>query len=1206
MRFGLMFFAGDENALRGDDRYGLVLGSAQFGDGHGFSSVWLPERHFTPLGSLYPNPAVLHAALAMRTERIGLRAGSVVLPLHDPLRVAEEWAMVDHLSGGRVGVSFASGWNPDDFAFFPRHYTDRGRRLAEAIPVVRALWRGETVDATSGTGRPVRLATFPRPVQPELPVWLTAASNPETFALAGRLGVNLLTHLLDQGVDRLAERVAGYRAARAAAGFDPGTGHVTVMLHTFVGADAALTRAQAREPYCRYLRDNIGLLRGLASSRDRDVDPSTLPERELTEFVAFLYDRFAAARSFIGSPRGCLPLARRLAAIGVDEVACLLDFGPPPELVLANLVHLDELRRLVERDRLATAPGDTWDARDSNGETWDARGAPAAAPGETWDAQLSNGEPRDAQVRGGGGRQRAGVAAGGARPVEGVAAVRERLVAGGAVALDGAEFYRSVAAVGAAYGPAMRCVERVWVGGGEVLGELRRPAGGDGAGYEFPPAVLDNAFLLLGVLGPGALVGHGRLGLPVGFRRLRVLRPLDGPVTSHLVRTPELEEPGTLLADVTIFDAAGAVAATAEGLRMRLVEPPVTGHEVGELCYRTHWLPVPVPPRLGAPGRWLLLVGAGQSVAAGTALSDALRGAGAAEVLVRPVGVSDPEDLTRAVAQASAAAPLRGIVLLAALDTPGEPEAPDIERAQACGVEAALRLVHACLERGDPAATGRVWLVSRGAQPAGGAPVTASGVAQAPLWGFGRVLAAEHPALWGGLLDLAPSGASSAQGTAALAAVLLGERAEDQLALRDGRLLAPRLDRAPELAAPAAAGAHERETVPRPQTPLTTSDQGTWLLAGGLGELGVALARQLVARGVRHLVLAGRRAAFDPDASQAVAHELSSGDALVRALPLDVTDAAAVAALPAAVAAAGLPPVTAVVHLAGVARGATLRTMDLSALRAVTAPKVTGAWLLHRAFPDVTEFLMVSAVASVVGPIGVGAANYAAANAFLDALAEHRRATGRPAVALGYGPWRETGLALREGGLDQLARIGLGSMTTAEALRALDLVLAQRPAQVTVVRLDWATLAAALPQVRAIPQFERLVGDGAGAAAGGHGRRIAAARPAERPGLVLDYLRAGVAAVLRAAPASVRDGAPLPQLGMDSLMALELRNRVEAELGVSVPMVRLLGGVSVAELAAFVTELVEQRGDPVGGAAGAGTTGPEETAELEEREEFTL
>ena len=131
LQFGLMFFGGDD-AL-GADKYKLLIESARFADSHGLASIWLPERHFIKFGCLYPNPAVLHAALARETQRIRLRAGSVVMPLQNPIRVAEEWAVVDVLSGGRVDVSFASGWHPDDFVFAPEKYADRKGEMLRGI-----------------------------------------------------------------------------------------------------------------------------------------------------------------------------------------------------------------------------------------------------------------------------------------------------------------------------------------------------------------------------------------------------------------------------------------------------------------------------------------------------------------------------------------------------------------------------------------------------------------------------------------------------------------------------------------------------------------------------------------------------------------------------------------------------------------------------------------------------------------------------------------------------------------------------------------------------------------------------------------------------------------------------------------------------------------------------------------------------------------
>src|SRR5215469_4440553 len=169
MKFGLIFFSSSEAHFSGD-KYRLVIESTKFADSHGFSSVWIPERHFTKDGWLYPNPAVLQAALARETRQIHLRAGSVVMPLHNPLRVAEEWAMVDNLSGGRVGLSFASGWHPNDFVFFPDNYGNRHEEMYRGIQTVQKLWRGEAIQMKGGDGKLVEIRTYPTPIQPELPI----------------------------------------------------------------------------------------------------------------------------------------------------------------------------------------------------------------------------------------------------------------------------------------------------------------------------------------------------------------------------------------------------------------------------------------------------------------------------------------------------------------------------------------------------------------------------------------------------------------------------------------------------------------------------------------------------------------------------------------------------------------------------------------------------------------------------------------------------------------------------------------------------------------------------------------------------------------------------------------------------------------------------------------------------------------------------
>jgi iturin family lipopeptide synthetase A len=247
LAFGLSYF-GPYPAAFTDDKYDLLLESARYGDREGFHAIWVPERHFHEFGGFSPNPSVLAAALARETRRIQLRAGSVVLPLHDPIRVAEEWALVDNLSGGRVGVAFASGWHPNDFVFAPDAYGHHRELTFEGVETVRRLWRGERITRRGGQDCTVELSIYPRPKQTSLPSWLTIVNNPDTYRKAGEAGVGVLTNLMGQSIDDLAANVAIYREALAAHGHEPSEGNVAVLIHTYLGADADQAVDTARQP----------------------------------------------------------------------------------------------------------------------------------------------------------------------------------------------------------------------------------------------------------------------------------------------------------------------------------------------------------------------------------------------------------------------------------------------------------------------------------------------------------------------------------------------------------------------------------------------------------------------------------------------------------------------------------------------------------------------------------------------------------------------------------------------------------------------------------------------------------------------------------------------------------------------------------------------------------------------------------------------
>jgi len=347
MDLSLFYFA-DDSAADGD-RYRLLLEGARFADANNFTAVWTPERHFHPFGGLYPNPSVTSAAIAAVTERVKIRAGSVVAPLHHPLRIAEEWSVVDNLSHGRAGVSFASGWHARDFALNPESYAGRRELVTEHMRTVRRLWRGETVTATNGAGDPQEVRIFPPPVQPDIPVWLTSAGHVETFRLAGALGTGLLTHLLDQDVGMLATKIAEYRKALAARpDYQGEPGHVVLMVHSYLDETDDAARELVRRPLSDYLRSSLRL--NLVSQYDGlgRVDLSQISDEDMDFLVERAFDRSFEA-GLLGTVAKAEAKIGQFREAGVDEVACLIDFGLPAETVLTGLRRLNQLREAVQR-----------------------------------------------------------------------------------------------------------------------------------------------------------------------------------------------------------------------------------------------------------------------------------------------------------------------------------------------------------------------------------------------------------------------------------------------------------------------------------------------------------------------------------------------------------------------------------------------------------------------------------------------------------------------------------------------------------------------------------------------------------------------------------------------------------------------------------------------------------------------------------------
>lgn len=354
MKFSLFYFDGD-GSRASQDSYRLLTDSARFADENGLTALWVPERHFHAFGGLYPNPSIIHAALAMITKNVQLRSGSVVLPLHHPVRVAEEWSIVDNLSGGRAGMAIASGWTMDEFVMSKEPHGNRRSVMWRAYEQVVKLLAGEAVAFEDADGNVVEARTLPRPLQPRLPFWVACQST-ESFIEAGRRGINILTSLLGETLEQVAPKIQAYRKSLEKHGHDPESGTVTIMIHTFLGDDTEKVKANVIGPFSDYLRTHYHLLEGLARGMGLNVRFEDFSKDDLDSLLQFGVEGFMKGRALIGTPAGCRTMVEQLAAAGVDEVACLIDFVQDYDLVMAGLPYLAELaRQHADKPKMALA-----------------------------------------------------------------------------------------------------------------------------------------------------------------------------------------------------------------------------------------------------------------------------------------------------------------------------------------------------------------------------------------------------------------------------------------------------------------------------------------------------------------------------------------------------------------------------------------------------------------------------------------------------------------------------------------------------------------------------------------------------------------------------------------------------------------------------------------------------------------------------------
>ncbi|MGK4906012.1 SDR family NAD(P)-dependent oxidoreductase [Streptomyces albus] len=578
--------------------------------------------------------------------------------------------------------------------------------------------------------------------------------------------------------------------------------------------------------------------------------------------------------------------------------------------------------------------------------------------------------------------------------------------------------------------------------------------------------------------------------------------------------------------------------------------------------YDIVWRPHPVEGGAVPSGRWLLLT-------TGTPAAEGLRGLLAdggldATVLTLGPGTTDRTALGARLAEAvdgAGGTPFAGVLSLLGLDETPHPSLPGLTTGLALTIAAVQAL-------GDTGTDAPLWTVTCGASGVG--ELGPARPAQNQLWGLGRVAALEHPARWGGLVDL--PAAPGASGAAALLGVLARGGGEDQWAVS------------------ASGTAHVRRLVRRGTGTAPAGDDDAWrpagtvLITGASGSLGPHLARSVAARGARHVALLSRRGESSPGTAELVA-ELAEAGCTAQAFACDVRDRARLAAVLAELSAAGRP-VTTALHAAAHLDIAPLATTTLSHFAEVVDAKVSGAVnlveLLER--EQLREVVLFSSIAGVWGSAEHGA--YAAANAFLDAYAARCRADGLPVTSVAWGIWDEQ-ITRDRTDADLVVRRGLPFLDRETAFEGLYQALAAREAVQVVADVDWSRFVPVFTSVRDSPLLAEIAGpstpggdgdgdrDGPGSpgapaegAAGAFRARLAAMTPADREHAVLELVRSTGAVVLgRDAEDRLGPDQEFRQAGFDSLLSVDLRNRLNRATGLRLPPTLLFDHATPARLA---------------------------------------
>lgn len=754
--------------------------------------------------------------------------------------------------------------------------------------------------------------------------------------------------------------------------------------------------------------------------------------------------------------------------------------------------------------------------------------------------------------------------------------------------VTGAECYRQFQKIGFHYGSSFQTIEHLWLGENQALGRVHVPEHilPGMREYHVHPVVLDACFQTL--LAVSALTAAGEreqaeLYLPVGAERIHVYGSPSCRMWCHAALVEQ--QSAFLEGRIVLFDDDGNVLIAVEGFRVQSLSSaqptPSSALRPDEWLYQLEWRPAQTVQDAGEEadaanaGGWLIFADQG---GIGEKLAALLAARGQACILVFPgeaysapapgrysIQATRPEDYRRLLCELrdSSLPPSRGVVHLWSLndcDTTAI-DAAWLQAMQDISTHSVLYLVQTLLQREEQP---RLWLVTQGAQSVG-CEATLPSLAQTPLWGLGRGIYEECLSLRGALVDLDPTPASD---NIAMLLEEIGQNdGEYQIAFRANQRYVPRL---------------EHMHVPQQTLPPSFRPDASYLISGGLGALGSIVARWMIQRGARHLILASRtklppRAmwrSIGPDHPQAgqIAQicELEALGAAIHLAPVDVTDEGQLAAFLERYRQECWPPIRGVIHSAGVVQDQILWDMDRETFDKVLRPKMLGGWALHNCLRDMPLdfFISFSSIVSLV--VSPGQSNYAAGNAFLDALAYYRRTQGLPGLTINWGPWA-AGMITRLQLVDFYRQRGMESITPEVGTRLLEYLFSSHHAQAFVASVHWPTLFEIFPIT---PPLLCHLGVQEEEAAPGEEdeesliQKIQHSDSAERQKLLEAYLVETAARVLRIDPQRLDREQSLNTMGLDSMIAIELKNHIERGIGVSLSVVDLLQGTSIVQLAA--------------------------------------